>query len=209
MNKKIIDLESYKRKDHYNYFKDIGYPYVGLTVNVDITEFMDNLKKTGNPFYLSFVYQVVAAANAVPEFRRRIENAQIVEYDYCLASCVILKDDDTFGYLTLDCNQPFDEFLNEGKTQIEVAKKTGNIEDGENVGSLYFLSCVPWVTFTSIIQAVPLPADSNPRITWGKYFEQDGKILIPLSVLVHHALVDGFQISQFYKKLEGLITARK
>jgi chloramphenicol O-acetyltransferase type A len=209
MNKKIIDIESYNRKDHYNYFKDIGYPYVGLTVNVDITEFTENLKRTGNPFYLSFVYQVVAAANAVPEFRRRIENDSIVEYDYCLASCVILKDDDTFGYLTLDCNQPLEDFLIEGKAKIEEAKKTGNIEDDENVGSLYFLSSVPWVTYTSLIQAVPIPADSNPRITWGKYFEQDGKIKIPVSVLVHHALVDGFQISQFYKKLDELVTSTK
>lgn len=208
MNKKAIDLESYKRKDHFNYFKNIGYPYVGLTVNVDITEFMENLKKAGNPFYLSFVYQVVAAANAVPEFRRRIENDSIVEYDYCLASCVILKENDTFGYLTLDCNRPFEDFLVEGKAKIEVTKRTGTIEDDENVGSLYFLSSVPWVTYTSLIQAVPLPADSNPRITWGKYFEQDGKVLIPVSVLAHHALVDGFQISQFYKKLEGLLASK-
>lgn len=209
MNKRIIDLESYNRKDHFNYFKDIGYPYVGLTVNVDITEFMENLKSTGYPFYLSFVYQVVAAANAVPEFRRRIENNSIMEYDYCLASCVILKDDDTFGYLTLDCNQPIEDYLREGKAKIEVAKKTGNIDDNENVGSLFFLSSVPWVTYTSLIQAVPLPGDSNPRITWGKYFEQNDKILIPVSVLVHHALVDGLQISQFYQKLDGLLSSKE
>ncbi len=209
MNKKIIDLESYKRKDHFNYFKNIGYPYVGLTVNVDITEFMKNLKKTGNPFYLSFVYQVVAAANAVPEFRRRIENDNIVEYEYCIASCTILKEDDTYGYLNIACNQPFEEYLREGKVRIEDTKRAGTIDDDENVGSMYFLSSVPWVTYTSLIQAVPIPADSNPRITWGKYFQQDAKILMPVSVLVHHALVDGFQISQFYKNLDGLLTTKK
>jgi len=209
MNKRIIDLESYKRKDHYRYFKDIGFPYVGLTVNVDITEFMDSIKRAGNPFYLSFVYRVVAAANAVPEFRRRIENDAIVEYDHCIASCTILKEDETYGYLNIDCDQPFEDYLREGKARIEDARKAGNIEDDENVGSLFFISSVPWVTYTSLVQVVPIPADSNPRITWGKYFEQDGKVLIPVSVLVHHALVDGFQISQFYKKLEGLLTSTK
>ena len=208
MNKITIDLEQYNRRDHFNYFKELGYPYVGLTVNVELTQFMENLRKTGDPFYLSFVYQVVSAANAVPEFRRRIEKECIVEYEYCLASCVVMKEDDTFGYCTLDCNQPFADFLIEGKAKIEATKKTGTIEDDEAVGSLFFLSCVPWVTYTSLIQAVPIPADSNPRFTWGKYFEQNGKYWMPVSVLAHHALVDGYQLSQFYKKLEELLQSQ-
>jgi chloramphenicol O-acetyltransferase type A len=91
MNKKIISIQDTNRKEHFLYFKNIGYPYVGLTVNLDITHFLQNLKASGNPFYLSFLYRVVNAANAIPEFRRRIENDGIVEYDYCKASNVILK----------------------------------------------------------------------------------------------------------------------
>ncbi|MBP7321279.1 MAG: chloramphenicol acetyltransferase, partial [Lachnospiraceae bacterium] len=45
-------------------------------------------------------------------------------------------------------------------------------------------------------------ADSNPRITWGKYHEVNGRIMIPVSILAHHALVDGLHIGNFYKKIE-------
>ena len=61
---------------------------------------------------------------------------------------------------------------------------------------------VPWMSFTSVIQPTPSPADSNPRINWGRYFRQDGKVLLPLAVLCNHALVDGLHISRFYSALD-------
>ncbi len=70
---------------------------------------------------------------------------------------------------------------------------------------MFFISTVPWVSYTSLIQPVPMPADSNPRITWGKYFFMDNKTLLPVTVLCHHALVDGIHIAGFYQSLEGQI----
>lgn len=207
MNKKVISIEDTNRKEHFLYFKNIGYPYVGLTIHLDITHFSQDLKAKGNPFFLSFLYYVVKAANTIPQFRRRIENDGIVEYDYCKASCVILKNDNSFGYCTLDCNKPFSVFLDEGKERIERTKETGNIQEDENVESLFFISCIPWVTYTSITQAVPFPPDSNPRFTWGKYTQQNNQTLIPVSVLAHHALIDGLHISQFFAELENLLSA--
>ena len=53
---------------------------------------------------------------------------------------------------------------------------------------------------------VPSPADSNPRITWGKYFERCGNVYLPVSVLCHHALVDGLHIGRFYAALDREIS---
>lgn len=61
-----------------------------------------------------------------------------------------------------------------------------------------FISTLPWISYTALINPTPIPADSNPRITWGKYFAQDKKVFLPVSVLCHHALVDGLHISKFY-----------
>ncbi len=68
-------------------------------------------------------------------------------------------------------------------------------------------NALPWLSYTSLIQPVPMPADSHPRITWGKYFVQEGRTLLPVSVLCHHALVDGIHIAAFYEKLEEEIRA--
>lgn len=72
-----------------------------------------------------------------------------------------------------------------------------------------FISSLPWLSYTALINPTPIPADSNPRITWRKYFEENEKILLPLSVLCHHGLVDGLHIAKFYeilnKEIETLI----
>lgn len=66
----------------------------------------------------------------------------------------------------------------------------------------FFVTTLPWISYSSLIQPVPMPADSHPRISWGKYFTQEGRVLLPLSVLCHHALVDGIHIAAFYQALD-------
>jgi chloramphenicol O-acetyltransferase type A len=49
------------------------------------------------------------------------------------------------------------------------------------------------------------PVDSIPRIAWGKYFEENGKIKLPLSVQVHHALVDGLHVGQYFNAIQEIL----
>lgn len=81
MNYQILDLETYKRKSHFEYFSQLAYPYVGVTADVDITKFHAKIKEQRLPFFLSFCYCAAQAANAVPEFRQRILKGQIVQFD--------------------------------------------------------------------------------------------------------------------------------
>lgn len=87
---------------------------------------------------------------------------------------------------------------------MDAYKRKAHLDDNLD---MIFISTVPWISYTSLIQPVPMPADSNPRITWGKYFRQEGRILLPVSVLCHHALVDGLHIAMFYELLEKEISA--
>ena len=56
MNYQILDLETYKRKSHFEYFSQLAYPYVGVTADVDITKFHAKIKEQRLPFFLSFCY---------------------------------------------------------------------------------------------------------------------------------------------------------
>ena len=66
-----------------------------------------------------------------------------------------------------------------------------------------FLSALPWLHYTSLTQPVPHPADSNPRITWGKYLEEGDRAPMPVTLLANHALVDGIHIAHFFTHLEA------
>ena len=198
-----IDMEHFARKEHFDYFRSLAYPYLGVTVNVDITDFLGETKKMGRPFFLSFLWHAAKSANAIPEFRQRIDGDGIIEFSKCMTSHTVAKADGTYSYCSLDPEKSFEDFLPYAEARQNQAAEGGDLADNpEELPSYFFISTLPWFSYTSFIQPVPLPADSNPRITWGRYFKNDGRIVMPVSVLVHHALADGRHLGDFYQNLE-------
>ena len=202
MDAKSIDMDAYVRKGHFDYFRQLSYPYVGLTVNVDITDVLVKIKESSLPFFLTFLYCATNAANAVPELRQRIYNDGIIEFGSCASSYTVALEDKTYCYCSVDCGQPFEAYLPYAQKKLEEAKRNPVLGSDEDELSLFFITTVPWLSYSALVQPVPQPADSNPRISWGKFFEQGGRTLIPVSILCHHALVDGLHIAHFYKNLE-------
>ena len=67
-----------------------------------------------------------------------------------------------------------------------------------------------WVTYTHISHTNSGKKDNaTPLFDWGKYYEKDGKTLIPVSVQAHHSFVDGLHIGQFVEKLQGYLMSVK
>lgn len=200
---KTIDLASYKRKNHFLYFNDFAYPYVGTTVNVDISALLGKIKEEKLPFFLSVCYCASRAANCVPELRQRIRKGEIIEFDRCRVSHTLALEDGTYCYCILEDEPDFYAYLTAGRQAQEKAKQSASIEeDPEEVLEKFFVSSVPWLSYSALVQPVPSPADSNPRITFGKFFPQEGKTLLPVSLLCNHALVDGVHIAAFYQAME-------
>ena len=197
-----LDMTKYPRKAQFDYFRSLAYPYLGLTVEVDITDFLRLLQEREAPFFLSFSRAVTRAANAVEAFRQRIRGDGIVTYNWCPGSVTLATPDGNYCYCTLPCRECFDDYLPHALETQERALAAASIEDGEDAESLLFLSSIPWLHYTALTQPVPHPADSNPRITWGKYFTREGRTRIPVSVLCNHALMDARQLADFYEALE-------
>ena len=206
MNYKYLDMESYKRKSHFEYFNSLSYPYVGVTVNVDITEMLKKIKAEKLPFFLTLCYYVSKAANEVPQFRQRILDDAIIEFDICPTSHTVALEDETYCYCTLNSGMSFEEYIPYATRKQAEAKQNRMDKEDQNELDKFFITTLPWFSYTSFVQPVPMPADSNPRISWGRYFTQEGKVLLPLSVLCHHALVDGVHIANFYKALDDQIS---
>jgi chloramphenicol O-acetyltransferase type A len=68
------------------------------------------------------------------------------------------------------------------------------------------MTAIPWVSFTSFTHPMHLQrADSVPRFAWGKFFEEDKCLKMPLSVQVHHALMDGVHVGRFYAEVQNYL----
>ncbi len=203
MTMRRIDLDTYPRREHFRHFCSMAYPYVGVTVDVDVTDLLALCRERGCSFYLMVLHAAALAADEVPEFRRRIDNGGIVEYDECPTSHTELKPDGTYAYCTLRHHMPLAAYLAQAESARTAAREGGSIEEEDEVQSMYFISTLPWLHYTQLIQPVACGEESNPRFTWGKYQPDDkGRVMMPLSVLVHHALADGIHIAQFYEAFD-------
>lgn len=215
MSRKQIDMSKYPRLDHFNHFLAMDHPCASVTVQVDITDFVPRIKAAGYPFFLSFQYAAVHAANRIPEFRQRILNGAIVEYDFCNPSYTVALPDGTYRYCLVNANQPFPQYLEEGRIKQAAAIESEHLEEeGDDVMRLLFTSSVPWLNYTEAMMPYPDNHFSIPNICWGGYKSEkylcleDGmvtekvKISIPVTLLINHALIDGLHIGQFYRNLD-------
>ena len=197
MEKKIIDMATYPRRSHFERFKEYADPYAGVTVNVDITGAYRRIKEDGLPVFISLLYAMVMGANRVPQFRQRFEGDGIAEYDFCHASYTVSKPDGTYRHCHTNCRGSLEEFIRSTAAAQERALQADGIDEAEDVVSRLFVSSTPWYSFTHCVQPTPAEKDSNPRIVFGKFYEENGKILMPVNILVNHAIVDGYHIALF------------
>ena len=108
---RMLDMTAYARLDEYNYFRALAYPYVGVTVQVDITPLRARVRAEGLPFFLSLLYVTSRAANSIPEMRQRLHGDGIAEYDLCPTSHTVSLGGGRYCYCMLRADRPFEVFL--------------------------------------------------------------------------------------------------
>lgn len=206
-DKRIIDIAGWNRKDYYAFFGNMPDPFFGLTVKVDFSNCYRKAKAEGKSFFLYSLHGILKALNSIPEFRYRIENGYVVQYDYVGASPTIAREDGSFGFAYFDWYENLDQFVEAATAEIERVKNASGLSINENEGRndiIYFTS-IPWVDFTSIKHAGGhQPGDSIPEIAVGKLHEENGRMMMSVSVEVNHGLADGRHIGLFVDALANV-----
>ena len=175
-----------------------------MTFEADITNFKRMVKKQGLSFTVAMVYAVCKCANAIEAFRYRFVDGQVVLYD---------RIDTAFTYLNKETNL-FEvvnvPMIDDLKEYCELASKTADAQKEYFTGTLgndvFQCSPMPWVTYTHISHTNSGKKDNaTPLFDWGKYYDKDGKVMIPISVQAQHSFVDGLHIGQFVEQLQQFL----
>ena len=135
MNWRTVDMSRESRRDQFAYFQTLSNPYVGVTVQVDVTELAVWCRERGTSFFLAVLYAAVRAANGVPELRRRIRGDQVVEYDRCPSSHTVALPDGTYCYCSLEVDRPFREFLPYAAAEQERVNSAVSAQRRSQVGT--------------------------------------------------------------------------
>lgn len=207
---KIIDLATYKRLPYFKLFSRMENPFLTVTVKVDVGTVADFCKRRNASFYTVMIHLVSIVVNRIPEFRHRIYNEGIIEYDNCLSSNIEILEDHTYCYCYLKHNMDWDSYLSYAQEEREKSRANPTSIENSDILNFFYLFGVPGRHYEHISLPFMNSKDSNPRISWGKYEEDfKGRLMMPISLQVHHALVDVFHIDQFFDMLDEEIEKLK
>ena len=199
-----IDLAAWKRRDHFELFRDAAQPFSSLTVNVEVTSAWQKRESPGRPFFLAALFALIRAANASEPLRLRLRGSRVWRHDRVGIGTTVLRSDDTFGFARVDLAATFDDFCRAAKPAIERVKSPTPLQPMHDTDDLVYHSSLPWLRFTSVTNALH-GTDSIPRIVFGKVFVDGPAYLMPVGVEVHHALVDGLDVARMLDAFEAEI----
>jgi len=205
---KYLDIENWKRKKHFEFFKKFEYPHFNICTNIDITNTFRYSQKNKMSLFRTVLYSVMKCCNEMEEFRYRIKDDKIIIHDVVNPGVASIAEEDVYTNFIIPYKPSLLEFLTEYEKAAEQAK--GEIVVGEKQkgkDDLIFISSLPWVSFTSVTN--PMRSgyeDTTPRIIYGKQFKQNGKIMMPFSVQVNHCLMDGIHVSKYFYKLTEVLS---
>lgn len=197
-----IDISSWKRKSHYEFFKDYDDPFYNICADVEVTELQKFCKLSKTSFFIASLYLSQKVINEIEELKYRITEEGVFICDTVNAGSTILLEDETFGFCYFEYMTNFISFNENAIKNIQFAKEEKKLIQNPYDEAVAYYSVIPWISFRSMSHAKKYSQyDSIPRVVFGKYFEQESKLLLPVSIEVHHSLVDGYHLGKYYDSL--------
>ena len=201
---KIIDETNWKRALHCQVFRNSIEPSYCVTLELDITNFLKKVRKEDLSFTLSLIYIVSRCANDIEEFRYRFLDGKIVLYDKINTAFTYLnKETELFKVVNVEMQDTLEQYNSVAARKAEDQKDYFTGPLGNDV---FQFSPMPWVSYTHISHTNSGKKDNaTPLFDWGKYFDRDGKKILPFTVQVHHSFVDGIHIGKLVDSLQNYL----
>ena len=207
MNYRIIDRESYYRKGVFRHFSEDCKCSTSMTARIDVTNLVEYSQKTKTKFYINFLYILTKVMNSREDYRMGYlwQTEELVCYDVINPTQYVFHDDtETFTLVYTEYCADYAAFYSNALQDVEQAKKTRDYGlDLEHHPNWFDASCVPWLSYDAL--HVELPDGYlyfSPIVNWGAYREENGRLMMPVTVRLNHAAADGYQIARVFRLIE-------
>ena len=207
MNYKIIDKETYYRKGVFRHFSEDCKCSVSMTAKVDVTELVRYSKSSGTKFYINFLYLLTKVLNSRDDYKMAYlwQTNELICYDVINPTQYVFHEDtETCTPVYSNYDPDYMTFYDNALADVEKAKLTREYGlDSVNHPNWFDASYISWLSYDSL--NVELPDGYlyfQPIINWGKYREENGRLMLPLTVRMNHAIADGYLVAKVYKLLD-------
>lgn len=213
---RYLDTEAWARRDAFEFFRAFDKPYFNVCVRLDIAPLKAAADAIGpGLLWRAYHYLALRLANELAPFRLRLEAGRVRIHPRVNGSSTVLRDDGSFTFADLDlpgtgddAEPPtFDAFATQVAASVAAARHLRPPFEPrpEDQARIHFTT-LPWLHFTSFSHARNWGReDSIPKLAFGR-IENDGpRAWLPMSVEVHHALMDGLHVGQFVQGFEAAL----
>ena len=177
-------------------------PYFAVTVPFDVTKAYQFSKSNNVSFFGKYLHDCMKAINAVENFKYRIVEEEVVEYDIIHASPTLMRRDNTFGFSFVKFDEKLGVFTKNIEKEKERIEASKDLYPPKNSLDCIHCSAMPWLNFTGQKEPVSNINDSVPKLSFSKAIKQNDKLQMNVSISTNHALVDGYHVSLFVEKFQ-------
>lgn len=197
----VIDEKKWERAMHCMVFRNSVEPAFCVTFELDITNFLEKIRQKKFSFTIAMVYAVCKCANEIEAFRYRFLDGKVVLFDQIDTAFTYLNTDaELFKVVNVPMKETMEEYV---PLATKVAREQKEYFTGPLGNDVFQCSPMPWITYTHISHTNSGKKDNaTPLFDWGKYYEKDGRIVMPISIQAHHSFVDGVHVGKLAEKLQ-------
>lgn len=207
---RTIDLADYYRRDVFRHFSEDCKCSISMTARIDVTDLQRAAKRGGTKFYIDFLYLLSKTLNSRDDYRMVYlwQSGKLVCYDKINPTQYVFHDDtETCTPVYTEYFDDYATFYRQALADVERAKQTRKYGlDTANHPNWFDASYIPWLSYDSMNMELP---DGhlffNPIVNWGKYREENGRLTMPVTVRLNHAIADGYLLAKVFNLLESEI----
>ena len=201
-----IDLTSWPRREHFEFFKQYDMPFFGVTAQLDCTRLYDKAKKDGFSFSAGYHFASLQAVNEVEELRCRIEGDQPVRYDVVHFSTTIARPDGTFGFSFQRYTADFDQFTAEFIAETQRVQAETGLRSPYSGQDIIYYTGARGIAFTSFDHPMMIKRQGSvPLMAFGEMVQDGNRRTIAHSLHAHHALVDGRHAAMYFERVAQML----
>lgn len=203
---KYLDVANWSRRDLFQFFIGYDNPYFNICLRLDVTQALTWLRRRPKvSVSLANHYFALRVANEVEPFHYRLQGEQVLIHEVINGGTTVLLPDESFTFAYFDYHDDFDEFMKGAQESVAQTIARPTFEPTPRDNLIYFTT-LPWLSFTSFAHARKRGrGDSVPRIAFGKFVKENDRTLLPFSVEVHHALMDGLHVGRYVNRLQEVL----
>lgn len=200
-----IDMETWPRREHFEYYRNTLQCSYSLTARIDVTNVLRYAREKEIRIYGCLIYAAAKTVNSMDSMRMMLPlegGAGVWEVSHP-SFTIFHKDDETFSDIWTEYMPEFKDFYeNYERVMEEFGNYHGIKARKDQPANFFCVSCSPWLDYIGYsTQAVGEPA-LFPIILFGKYTESEGRYHLPVTITISHAAADGYHTSMFFKKLQ-------